>query len=330
MGPDANRRAGSPPVLLATAAEAWELDEDAVPLLDALGGRGIDAGPAVWDHPDVDWASADLVVVRSTWDYAPRRAEFLEWARRVAAATALANDPEVLSWNTDKRYLRDLAADGVPVVRTGFVGPAEPAQRREALLAEAVAHGGEVVVKPSVSAGSKDTGRFGAGELDDAAGLAERICAQGRAVMVQPYLGSVDEVGETGLVYFRGEFSHAFNKAALLAPGGEAHHGLFALERIGPATASDPQRRLGERILAGVVDRFGSVPLYARVDLLASGDGSPVLLELELTEPSWFLGTDPLAAGPRRRGHRRRAAANAVARRARFPVTCELIHKLWR
>jgi glutathione synthase/RimK-type ligase-like ATP-grasp enzyme len=284
-------------VLLATGAEAWELDEDADPLLEALAARGIDAGPAVWDDPGVEWAAAELVVVRSTWDYAPRRAEFLDWARRVAAATTLANHPEVLSWNTDKRYLRDLEAAGVPVVRTGFVGPEEPAQRRAALLAEAVASGDEVVVKPSVSAGSKDTGRFGAGELDDAAALAARICAQGRTVMVQPYLGSVDEVGETGLVFFRGEFSHAFNKAALLAPGGEAQHGLFALERIAPATASGPQRRLAEEILTGVIDRFGSVPLYARVDLLTSGDGSPLLLELELTEPSWFLGTDPLAAG---------------------------------
>lgn len=297
MGPDANRRSGSPRVLLATAAEAWELDEDAEPLLEALRDREIDAGPAVWDDPAVDWAQAELVVVRSTWDYAPRRAQFLEWARRVAAATTLANAPEVLAWNTDKRYLQDLAAAGVPVVPTDFVGPAEPAPRRAALLAEALAHGGEVVVKPSVSAGSKDTGRFGADELDDAAALSARICAEGRTVMVQPYLGSVDEVGETGLVYFHGEFSHAFNKAALLAPGGEAQHGLFALERIAPATASDPQRRLGEEILAGVVDRFGSVPLYARVDLLAAGDGSPVLLELELAEPSWFLGTDPLAAG---------------------------------
>lgn len=297
-------------MLLATAAQAWELDEDAGPLLGALERRGIDGAPAVWDDPAVDWGRAELVVVRSTWDYAMRRAEFLGWARRVAGVTVLANAVEVLEWNTDKRYLRDLAAAGVPVVHTVFVGPGEPGQRRAEQLAGVAARAGELVVKPSVSAGSKDTGRFAAGELEAAAELAARICAQGRTVMVQPYLGSVDEVGETGLVYFRGEFSHAFNKAALLAPGGEAHHGLFALERIGPGSASEAQRSLGDAVLHEVTRRFGSVPLYARVDLLDADDASPVVLEVELAEPSWFLDTDPPAAD---------RAAGAIAAALRSP-----------
>lgn len=298
MSPHANPRRSSRSVLLATATGAWELDADAGPLLAALDARGIDASPAVWDDTGIDWHAAELVVVRSTWDYARRREEFLAWADRVAATATLANPVEVLRWNTDKRYLIELADAGVAVVDTlflehdEFLDDDEQADHRLATLSSLADAAGEFVVKPSISAGSKDTGRFTASELDAAVELTARIAGQGRTTMAQPYLDTVDEVGETGLVYFDGRFSHAFTKAALLAPGGEADHGLFALERIDPATATRGQRDLGERILDWIVGRFGTVPLYARVDLLTAADGSPVLLELELTEPSWFLVTD--------------------------------------
>lgn len=296
MGPDASPSADQGLVLLATSAAAWEQDEDAEPLLAALERLGVEARPAVWDDPSMDWGAARLVVVRSTWDYPRRRDEFVRWAWRVGALSRLANPADVIEWNTDKRYLAEVTAADVPVVETEFLGPEARAGGRDLRLRTLADRYAEFVVKPSVSAGSKDTGRFLASEVDDATGLVTRICGEGRTAMVQPYLGSVDEVGETGLVYFEGRFSHAFNKAALLAPGGETDHGLFALERIDPATATPQQRDLGARMLELVAERFGIVPLYARVDLLEAGDGSPVLLELELTEPSWFLVSDPDAA----------------------------------
>ncbi len=48
---------------------------------------------------------------------------------------------------------------------------------------------------------------------------------------------------------------------------------------------------VAERVLAAVPG--GADLLYARVDLLPGPDGLPVLLELELTEPSLFLWTAP-------------------------------------
>ncbi|MGY1653877.1 ATP-grasp domain-containing protein [Geodermatophilus sp. SYSU D01119] len=278
-----------PDVLLASCAEAAGKDEDEPLLVAALAAEGLTASSADWADPTVDWAAATAVVVRSTWDYAPRRGEFLAWARRVEAVTRLANPAAVLDWNTDKRYLRELAGAGVPVVPTAWAeGPGEV----DGALAR---WPGDVVVKPVVSAGARDTVRFSRERRADARELAAGILASGRAVMVQPYLARLDAEGETGLVYVGGAYSHAFGKGALLA--GEAlGPGLFAEETITARTAGPDQRALGDRVLAWVRERTGQTPLYARVDLVPGDDGAPQVIEVELTEPSLFLPTDDGAA----------------------------------
>src|SRR3712207_4018119 len=96
------------------------LDPDDELVIGPLKERGLRAEPAVWDAPAVDWAAFDLAVLRSTWDYYQRRADFLAWAETVPR---LLNPAAVLRWNTDKRYLRDLAAAGVPIVPTDWVEP---------------------------------------------------------------------------------------------------------------------------------------------------------------------------------------------------------------
>jgi glutathione synthase/RimK-type ligase-like ATP-grasp enzyme len=230
----------------------------------------------VWDDPSVDWDGFDLVVVRCTWDYPERRDAFVDWARRVPR---LANPAEVIAWNTDKRYLAEMAADGLPVVPTAFVAPGEP-------LAAPPAD--ELVVKPSVSAGARATARYLASERDAIAAHVRRLHAEGRTAMVQPYLGAVDEAGETALLYLGGELSHAIRKGPLLERGKGEPDGLFAEEDIRPRDPSPAELALGERALAAMTARFGAL-LYARVDLLPSPDG-PVIVEVELTEPSLFLG----------------------------------------
>ena len=278
-----------PDVLLASCAEATGRDEDEPLLVAALAAEGLTASSADWADPTVDWAAASAVVVRSTWDYAPRREEFLDWARRVETGTRLANPAAVLAWNTDKRYLRELAGAGVPVVPTAWAeGPDDVAAALERWP-------GDVVVKPVVSAGARDTVRFSPQRRAGARELAEGILGSGRAVMVQPYLARLDAEGETGLVYVGGAYSHAFGKGALLA--GEAlGPGLFAEETITSRTADAAQRALGDRVLAWVRERTGEVPLYARVDLVPADDGAPQVIEVELTEPSLFLTTDGGAA----------------------------------
>ena len=273
-------------VALATATPARGLDDDLAPLGAALTARGVAYRIADWDDPAVDWAAFALVVVRSVWDYPRRREEFLGWAGRVAARTALANPPGLLRWSSDKRYMADLAAAGVPVVPTAFAAPGEQMRWPDA---------DEVVVKPAVSAGSLDTSRHLRARRDEAIAHVARLHAEGRTAMAQPYLAAVEgERGETGLVFVDGAFSHAIRKGPMLVPGLAVVGGLYLEEDVRPATPTPAEHAVAATTLAAIP---GGAPLYARVDLVPDAVGAPVVLELELVEPSLFLAHDPDAAG---------------------------------
>ena len=265
-------------IALASCAEMPGLDDEGQLLLAALRERGADAEPVVWDGDDA-WEDFDLVVLRGTWDYAERIGEFLAWTDHVAAVSRLLNPAPVVRWNTDKRYLAGLESAGVPIVPTQFLEPgAEPRHRFEDV---------EHVVKPVVSAGSRDTLRIGVHQVDRSRAHTASLLHRQRPVMVQPYLHEVDEHGETALLYLDGTFSHAMRKGPLLTPDMELVDGLFAQEDMSPREPSDAEREVAEAVLAAVPEQYGDL-LYARVDLLPSPDG-PRLLELELTEPSLFL-----------------------------------------
>ncbi len=267
---------------LITAAAARALDEDLPPLCAALGARGIDHEVVDWDDPVVDWRRYRAAILRSTWDYIDRFDEFNAWIGRVAGLTRLLNPPEVVRWNTHKGYLLELARRGVPIVPTTLV------RLGEAIAFPAAA---ECVVKPAVGAGSRGARRF-CGDVSGAMAHARALLDQGRDVLVQPYLARVDQAGETALMYFGGRYSHAIRKGPLLAPDAEATTALFAPERIVAREPGSDERALADAVLAALP--FADPLLYARVDLLRGDDGSPVLLELELTEPSLFF---PYAQG---------------------------------
>lgn len=287
-----------------TCAELPDLDPDDRLVLAPLAERGIRAEPVVWDGAGVDWTGYHLAVLRSPWDYVRRRDEFVAWA---AGVPGLANPADLVAWNTDKRYLDELARAGVPVVPTTWVGPADtwspPAT-------------GEYVIKPAVSAGSVDSGRYDLadpGQRALAVTHLDRLRRAGRDTMVQPYLTAVDAVGETALLYLAGPgglaFSHAIRKEAMLVGPDPGASGLYQPERISPRTPSRDEFAVAERALAAVPGGTREL-LYARVDLIPGPDGVPLVVELELTEPSLFLGY--AAAAPGR-------FADAIAHRLRVP-----------
>lgn len=272
-------------VALVTCAELPELDPDDRALLGPLRARGAVGEAAAWDDPNVDWSAPDLVVLRSTWDYTRRREEFLAWA---AAVPRLLNPAPLVAWNTDKRYLLELAAAGVPVVPSVVVEPGE-------VVADAVGEEGRLVVKPTVGLGSLDVAVH---DLRTVVGRraalahATRLAAAGGA-LVQPYLPGVEEAGETAVVVLGGRVSHAARKGAMLAVGGRADEsGLYVRETITPRTPSQAELDVARAALAAVPPGLGA-PAYARVDLVPGADGEPLLLELELTEPSLFLAQAP-------------------------------------
>lgn len=244
----------------------------------------------LWDDPTVDWARYDRVVLRSVWNYTRRLDDFLAWCDRVGAER-LRNTPELVAFNADKRYLGEL---GVPIVPTAFVGPDGPPPDFD----------GEVVVKPNISAGARDTGRFPAERHEEALALVEAIRSSGRVALVQPYLPGVDEHGETAIVYLGGEVSHVLRKRPVLrnagvAPLGEDPDGPAAVmldeDLVLPGEASEAELALAAEVHERITERFG-IPLYARVDIVPGPGGEPVLIELEALDPCLYLDQAPGAA----------------------------------
>jgi glutathione synthase/RimK-type ligase-like ATP-grasp enzyme len=273
-------------VALATA-EGFD-DPDQPLLVAALAQIGIEAEAARWRDPGVAWDAFDATVVRSAWDYTEDLDAFLAWARRVPG---LVNPASVVRWNSDKRYLADLAGSGVPIVPTTFVAPGEAP----------VLPDGDVIVKPSVGAGSRLAASFAPGERDDAIAHVARIGALGLTALVQPLVATVAIEGETDVIVLDGEISHAVRKRVPITAGKLAHPSGAETSSAGEVTA-------GQRAVIAMALRnipVTSPPCYARVDLFEGPDG-PVVNELELIEPFLFLSTS--SGAPER-------FAGAIARR---------------
>jgi hypothetical protein len=299
-------------VALVTCAELPDLDPDDRRLLRPLGRLGVEPVAAVWDDPEVDWSGFDLAVLRSTWDYPARRSQFVTWAGSVPR---LANPGDIVAWNTDKRYLLDLDLAGLPVVPTRWVVPDETWRPAES---------GEWVVKPAVGAGSFDVGRYQLADPTDRRRAAEhvsRLQHAGQMVLLQPYLQSADRYGETAVIFIASPhggapaYSHAIRKGPMLAARSgpreqpepaEPEPALYRPERISSRVPTVIELAVARRTVAEVPGGPERL-LYARVDLIPGRDGRPLVVELELTEPSLFLGYAPGAAT---------LLATAIARRA--------------
>ncbi|AIY18699.1 hypothetical protein GUY44_17295 [Pimelobacter simplex] len=268
-------------VLLATFDLMPDGEPGAGALTAALDARGIESRWVCWDDPQVDWAGADLVAVRATWDYHRRLPAFLAWAREVEAATRLLNGAEVFAWNADKAYLAELA-DVVPVVPTMLLDDTDLAGG----LAEALDRWGSVVVKPRTGAGG--VGVVVAERLDDP--RLEGLVAG--PWIAQPLVASVRTTGESSVYVFGGAAVAQVDKVA--ADGEVRVHELYGgssrpvpLDAARAAVAADAVR--------AAADRRGADLAYARVDLMV-WEGAWVVSELELIEPGLYLDVDPANA----------------------------------
>ncbi len=277
----------SPRIAIATCPELPNLDPDDQPLIGYFAQAGVEATPVIWSDPAVDWISFDRVIIRNTWDYTDHLSPFLAWVHSLGPVVR--NSAELISWSTNKTYLRDLLGAGIPVIDTQFVFGSQETW--------VVPSSVDFVVKPSVSAGSRDTLRLSAsdsGSVQAAQGLIDLIVAAKKSAMIQPYLDHVDVDGETALLYIGGDYSHAIRKGPLLHKDLEAErvHGLYLQEDITARSPRPDQRKLADQVMAYVTGRFGA-PLYARIDLIDNHVGEPTVLEVEAVEPSMFFGTEP-------------------------------------
>jgi O-ureido-D-serine cyclo-ligase len=280
-------------IALVTAIAAFALDDDLAPLQKALEKVGFQAPIVAWDDSTVSWSRFDAALLRSPWDYAERLPEFLGWADKTSKQTRLLNPLEVIRRNTDKHYLAELAKLGLAVVPSEFAEPGDSAAGALADFLKKYPEAAEFVIKPAIGAGSRDAQRYGREQAIEAAEHVARLLDGKRSVLMQPYLDSVDEAGETALMFFDGVFSHAIRKGALLQKDEGPTRALFAPEKITARTPGADELALAKAVLAALP---GGPLAYARVDLIRAADGSPCLLELELTEPSLFFPFDKGAA----------------------------------
>jgi hypothetical protein len=283
-----------PHIALVTTPAARDLDDDLAPLRDALVERHAQVSIVDWDDATIDWSSFDLAVLRSPWDYTERIVEFLAWAARASERTRLVNPLEVIRWNTDKHYLADLERAGIAIVPSRFIEPGQDANLVLTAFLDEHAGSAEFVIKPAIGAGSRDAQRHARSARDAATAHLARLLDAGRSALLQPYLDRVDAQGETALIFFDGEFSHAIRKGPLLRSGEASTEDLFAAEDISPRLADDAERSLAERALAAIP--FAQPLSYARIDLIRDRNNAPCLLELELAEPSLFFAHAPGSA----------------------------------
>lgn len=268
-------------IALATCFALPEPDVDEAPLLGALAREGASVSLLAWDGPSPlpDAGEVDLVVVRSTWNYARDLAPFLSWVDSLAHVVAVKNPPGVLRENVDKSYLRAFAERGIRTVPTAFVDRGATLSLSEVCAARGFV---DVVVKPRVSAGSFQTERFARPDAPEAEAFF-RSLVEHRDVLVQPYVESVEGRGERSIVVLDGRVSHAVRKSPRFS--GDA-------EVVTRVSVDDDERRFAEAVLAQA--SYDGL-LYARVDTARDADGKLLLMELELLEPSLFFREAPEA-----------------------------------
>jgi len=276
-------------IALADCSEEHEGVLTERPLWAALQERGADYECPDWEDEAVDWSSFDVVVVRTTWNYHHARAKFLRWVEQVAGVTALHNSSEILTWNSEKSYLKDLDAAGVPIAPTEWFEPGETANLAATMSERGWTSG---LIKPLVGAVASDTHRLR--HLDEGAREAEQFLnarLEKQAMMLQPYLSRVETEGEVSVMLVDGEPTHAVRKLAVAGDYRvqDEHGGTDHLVDLDPLLVDISRQALA-------VAPGEEPPLYARVDFLFDDDGLAVVNELELVEPMLFFQHRPEAA----------------------------------
>lgn len=253
--------------------EAWS-----VPMADYRRLLGDDITFREWTNPG-DLSGFALVLPLLAWGYNRDCAAWFALLDRMQLENLpVANPAKLLRWNTDKAYLVELAQEGVATV---------PTLIRESLNENALAHAREIfdsprlVVKPPISGGADGTFLIGPSDPLPAEAVGQRM-------LIQPFLPAISQDGEYSLFYFGGEFSHAISKHP--AEGDFRVQEQFGgIERAIEAPAD--ANALAEAALLATDKLLGcGTPTYARIDMVRDGDGTFRLMELEMIEPSLFLG----------------------------------------
>ena len=272
--------------------DAFEHDLEVAALRPAFAERGLDLVEIDWRSPLAAFDGIALALLGTAWDYQDHAQDFIAKLEAIAAlGIAVCNPPEVVRWNADKRYLRELEQRGATIVPTLWV---EDAGRDDIVGAMESLSAEDIVIKRQVGAGGIGQYRF----AHDALPAAD--WRMGQPAMVQPFLPSILEEGEYTFVFIDGAFSHGVRKRA---GGGEYRiQSLFGgYEEAWTPSPADLQT--AEQVVAALP--FSDL-LYCRIDMIRLPSGELAVMEAETIEPYLYPEQGP-ELGER--------LANAVAKR---------------
>jgi glutathione synthase/RimK-type ligase-like ATP-grasp enzyme len=272
-----------PRVALATSSKYPDLTDDDRLLLEPLAQHNIQAEPAIWSDPSRDWSTYEAVVIRSCWDYHLHPEDFLRWIADLEARNVpVFNSADILRWNSDKSYLRDLETKGIAVVPTLWPESGDPVSLKDTLREMAWP---KAVVKPRISATAYRTQLVTPENAISAQALFDDL-RQDPGVMLQKFMDGIATEGEWSLMFFAGAFSHAVIKLP--------KRGDFRVQNDfgGTAQPANPPQHVLDAARSAI--ESVDATLYARVDGVVD-DARFRLMELELIEPALFLADHPEA-----------------------------------
>ena len=248
-------------------------------LRPALAARGAELIELDWRAPIAAFEGVDLALLGTAWDYQDHFEAFVARLETLEAqGLPVCNSSQVVRWNGDKRYLRQLADAGVPSIPTLWFADAGAGEVAIALDAFG---SGKVVVKRQVGAGGLGQHVFGADDLPPAG------WRMGRPCLIQPFLESIRDEGELGFIFVDGAFSHGVRKR----PGAGEYRVQSLFGGFEENFAPNPAEQAAAQ---SVLDALPFVDLlYARIDMVRLDDGGLAVIEAEAVEPYLYPEQGP-------------------------------------
>lgn len=254
-------------------------------LVEPLYQKGWKVDSVSWKNKSANWNDYDIVLVRSTWDYQHDLQSFRAVLENIDSSSAkLINPIQMLLWNMEKIYLKELAAKGIPIIPTIWSKTFEPENFQKIFTFFGC---DEIVVKPMVSANATGTFRFKKNGKNFIANNYKAL--NNKEIIIQPFIENVVMEGEYSLIFFNHQFSHGLLKTPKAGDfrTQEEHGGVLKVIH----KPEETMLKLAEQTLSMLSEPC----LYARVDMVRCKDGFR-LMELELIEPSLYFNLDPAAA----------------------------------
>lgn len=255
-------------------------DED-TELTHFLRNKDLPVVPTIWNDETVDWGSFDVAVIKSPWDYHNHLTEFWSWLDRLEKlGVKVLNSAEIIKWNSDKHYLKDIAQKGLPVIPSGYI---EKGGRFDTVFFDHF-NTDKLVIKPCVSAGAQNTMTISKSNVTERLEEVNNLLKE-QDFIVQPFVEEIKN-GEWSFLFFNGNYSHCVLKTP--------KQGDFRVQHYHGGSISYPTPDPLHIEQAGAyLKSLPQATLYARVDGILIND-SFQLMELELIEPYLFLNGDQL------------------------------------